>query len=68
MEKGQELLGKETSKSKLMQIAELAVGLKYYEWRKVAHVIERKFSSASNKVELTDAEEIKNSLKRELDW
>ena len=51
-----------------MQIAELAVGLKYYEWRKVAHVIERKFSSASNKVELTDAEEIKNSLKRELDW
>lgn len=43
----------EVAISNMERIAELAAGLKYYERRKVAHIIDQKFAQASNKTELS---------------
>ena len=40
----------------------LVAGLKYYEWSRIRAAIDKKFSSASNRVELSDAEEIERLL------
>lgn len=46
-------------------IAEAVTGLKYYEWSRIKIAIDKKFSSASAKVELEDAEELKRAIQAE---
>lgn len=43
----------------------LVAGLKYYEWSRIRAAIDKKFSSASNRVELSDAEEIERAIQME---
>lgn len=50
---------------KIKAMSELVVGLKYYEWSRIKTAIDKKFSSASNKIELSDAEEIVRAIKME---
>lgn len=38
---------------KAKTIINAAMGLKRYEWRRIAHFIDRKFDEASNRIELT---------------
>lgn len=46
-------------------IAEAVTGLKYYEWSRIKTAIDRKYSSASAKVKLEDAEELKGAIEVE---
>ena len=46
-------------------IAELVVGMKQYEWSRIKVAIDKKFSSASNRVELSNAEELKRAIELE---
>lgn len=46
-------------------IAEAVTGLKYYEWSRIKTAIDRKYSSASAKVKLEDAEELKDAIEVE---
>lgn len=50
---------------KVKAIAELVAGLKFYEWSRIRTAIDKKFSSAANRVELSDAEEIAKAIQRE---
>ena len=45
-------------KEKIKIIAEAVVGLKHYEWARIRNTIDKKFSSASSRVELMNAEEL----------
>lgn len=47
-------------------ISEAVVGLKYYEWSRIKMAIDKRFSSASAKVVLEDAEGLKASIRIEL--
>lgn len=49
-------------KEKLRTIAENLVGLKYYEWSRLKVAVEKMYSSASAKIELSDAETIHKNL------
>lgn len=53
-------------KEKIEQIAGIVVGMKCYEWRQISHAIEQKFSQASSRTVLTDAQEIKRAIHVEL--
>ncbi len=46
-------------------VAEAVTGLKYHEWSHIKTAIDKKFSSASAKVKLEDAEELKEAIKIE---
>lgn len=46
-------------------IAGAVTGLKYYEWSRIKTAIDRKYSSASAKVKLEDAEELKDAIEVE---
>lgn len=48
------------------KISEIVCGLKYYEWCKIRHAIERKYASASNKVVLEDTEALAKAVLYEL--
>lgn len=47
-------------------IAEAVSGLRYCEWSRIKTAIDKKFSSASAKVKLEDAEELKRAIQAEL--
>ncbi len=51
---------------KLQQIAELLEGVPYYQWCKVRHAIEQKYSSMMGKVTVANTEELLKSLKFEV--
>ena len=53
------------SEDKFKAIAELMVGLKFYEWSRIRTAIDKKFSSAANRVELSDAEEVEKAIRLE---
>ena len=46
-------------------ISEAVAGMKRHEWLKVVHAVEKKYSSAAMRLELADAEEIKQAIRRE---
>ena len=54
------------SETKLNAIINSLIGLKAYEWSRVKIAVERMYSSASAKIELGDAEEIRKNLELEL--
>ena len=56
----------EMDAQKIEQLSTLLAGLKQYEWCKIAHIVQRQYDSASNKLELSDAEDIKKLLNCEL--
>ncbi|MCL1987284.1 MAG: hypothetical protein FWG64_04860 [Firmicutes bacterium] len=43
---------------KLKQIAELLVGLKHYEWRKIVHSVEQLYNEKANRLVLADSQKI----------
>lgn len=47
-------------------VAEAVSGLKYYEWSRIRTAIDKKFSLASAKVTLEDAEELKMAIQMEV--
>ncbi len=47
-------------------IAEAVAGLKYFEWSRIKVAIDKKFSSASSRVTLEDAEELKAAIQVEI--
>jgi hypothetical protein len=51
---------------KLEQIANLVIGLKYYEWCKIRTAIEKRFDSIRVKSVLSDIESLKTLLRNEL--
>lgn len=51
--------------NKIQAISEIVTGLKFYEWSRIKVAIDKKFSSASNRVELSDAEEIARAIRLE---
>lgn len=50
---------------RIKAISELVVGLKFYEWSRIRTAIDKKFSSAANRIELSDAEEIARAIQIE---
>lgn len=56
-------MGKEIEIEKRVSvIAEAVTGLKYHEWSRIKIAIDKKFSSESAKVELGNAEELKQAI------
>lgn len=51
------------NQERIEEVAEMLVGLKKYEWLKIAHAVEQKFSSMEGELELPSKEEIMKSLK-----
>ena len=51
---------------RVMLIAEAVAGLKYSDWSRIKTAIDKMFSSASNRVKLEDAEELKVAIEIEL--
>lgn len=50
---------------KVSIIAEAVTGLSYYKWSRIKTVIDKKYSSASARIKLEDAEELKNAIEVE---
>lgn len=50
---------------RIFLIAKAVVGLKCHEWERIKVAIDKKFSSASAKVVLEDAEELANAIQIE---
>lgn len=48
------------------EISNIVSKLKYYEWRKIAFAIEKKYSSEQVKVQLANAEEIRKAIQIEM--
>ena len=55
----------EDKERRIAMIAEAVAGLKYYEWSRIEMEINKKFSSASSKVVMEDAEELKKAIQIE---
>lgn len=55
----------EDKERRIAMIAEAVTGLKYHEWSRIEMVINKKFSSASSKVVMEDAEELKKAIQIE---
>lgn len=55
----------EDRERRIAMIAEAVTGLKYYEWSRIEMAINKKFSSASAKVVMEDAEELKKAIQIE---
>ncbi len=53
------------AEQRIALIAEAVSGLKYYEWSRIKMAIDKKFSSASAKVVLGDAEELTKAIRTE---
>lgn len=51
---------------RIQAIAAAVSGLKYSEWLKISHAINKKFASATNKVVLDDAEAIAKAIQIEV--
>lgn len=59
-------MGKKTElEERVCAIAEAVAGLKCHEWSRIKRAIDIKFSSASAKVALEDAEELKQAIRNE---
>lgn len=51
--------------AKLEQIANMLVGLPHYEWSRIRVAVDKTYSSASAKLEISDAETVLRKLKLE---
>lgn len=52
-------------KKLICQISELLAGVPYWEWARIRQAVEKKYSSASNRVELPDAKELVRAISLE---
>lgn len=50
---------------RISMIAGAITGLKYHEWSRIKIAVDKKFSSASARVKLEDAEELKRAIQTE---
>lgn len=65
-ERKERKMEREELKKRAKTIAKAVEGMKRYEWLKIAHAIEKKYSSAAARVEAGSAEEIEKSISMEI--
>lgn len=56
----------EELRAKAKEISVLISGMKYCQWARIAHAIEKKFSSKVGKIKIEDPEEILRAIELEL--